>query len=139
MKPKEIYRRTLIEYLGDWENPIPNRLEMAKVCKVKPDTLRKHFTPDEYAEIEKEGLELRKKRSAKPRMQVYQSMLKGAKGGVVPAQKEFLDRTEGKVIDRLQVGIDEATLSTILTTLPPEQAEKTKAALLAITTHKTKP
>ena len=77
--------------------------------------------------------------TSKPRMQVYQSMLKGAKGGVVPAQKEFLDRTEGKVIDRLQVGIDEATLSTILTTLPPEQAEKTKAALLAITTHKTKP
>ena len=32
----------------------------------------------------------------------------------------------------LQVGMDEASLNTILNTLPPEQAEKTKAALMAM-------
>jgi len=38
----------------------------------------------------------------------------------------------------IQVGMDEATLNTILSTLPPEQAEKTKAALLALSSKKTK-
>lgn len=36
----------------------------------------------------------------------------------------------------LQVGLDEATLNTILNTLPPDQAEKTKAALMAIAKKK---
>ena len=38
----------------------------------------------------------------------------------------------------LQVGMDEATLNTILATLPSEQAEKTKKALMAIAGQKKK-
>lgn len=132
MKAKIIHKRTLVEYLSNWENPIPTRLEMATVCGLTAKGLRKHFTPAEYSEIENEGLELRKQRSAIPRLEIYESMKQEAVSGVVQAQKEFLDRTEGKVIDRVQVGMDETTLNTILATLPPEQAEATKSALLAI-------
>ena len=136
MATKQQYRDILIEYLGNWENPIPNRIGMAKVCGVKPDTLRKHFTPTEYTEIENEGLELRKKRSALPRGEIYDAMLTAAKDGAVPAQKEFLDRTEGKVVDRIQVGMDEATLNAILATLPPDQAAATKRALMELAKKK---
>jgi len=100
MTAKKRYRLKILEYIADWNNDFPSRTKMAVVCGVKKDTLRKHFTPDEYTEIENTGLELRKKKSAIPRSEVYKSMLASAKDGVVPAQKEFLDRTEGKVIDR---------------------------------------
>lgn len=49
---------------------------------------------------------------------------------------ELLLRHYGLLNDKLQVGMDEATLNTILNTLPPEQAEKTKAALMAIAKKK---
>ena len=136
MATRETHRRTIIEYIGDWDNPFPTRLKMAEICGVKPETLRKHFTPADYTDLENKGLELRKQQSAIPRADVYASMLSSAKDGVVPAQKEFLDRTEGKIIEKIQHGFDEATLNTILNTLPPEQAEKTKAALMAIAKKK---
>jgi len=132
MKAKDRHRKRLIEYLGDWENDFPNKSGLAKILGLKHCTLYFHFTPAELNEICDEGLELRKRQAVNPRAEIYKAMLKSAKDGVVPAQKEFLDRTEGKVVDRLQVGIDETTLNIILTTLPPEQAEKTKKALMAI-------
>lgn len=139
MTAKERYRIKILEYIANWDNDFPSRTKMAVVCGVTKDALRKHFTPDEYTEIENTGLGLRKKNSAPPRADVYASMLLSAKDGVVPAQKEFLDRTEGKVVDYLQVGMDEATLNIILATLPPGQAEKTKKALIALVSKKTKP
>ena len=51
---------------------------------------------------------------------------------------EMLCRCQGMFNDKLLIGMDEATLNTILATLPPEQAEKTKAALMAIAGKKTK-
>lgn len=49
---------------------------------------------------------------------------------------EMLCRCQGMFNDKLLIGMDEATLNTILNTLPPEQAEKTKAALIAIAKKK---
>ena len=49
---------------------------------------------------------------------------------------EMLCRCHGMFTDKFQIGMDEATLNTILNTLPPEQAEKTKAALMAIAKKK---
>lgn len=128
MGAKEKHRIKIIEYIGDWENDFPTRVEMAKVCGVKPDTLRKQFTPAEYTEMENEGLELRKKQSAIPRAEVYAAMHKAAVDGVVPAQKEFLDRTEGKVTEKHEHGIDKATLNAILAAHP--NAEAVKKALI---------
>ena len=103
MTAKDRHILKIVEYIGNWDNNFPSRTKMAEICGVKQDTLRKHFTLEEYAEIESKGLELRKKNSAKQRGAVYKSMLKEAKGGNVPAQKEFLDRTEGKVTEKREV------------------------------------
>jgi hypothetical protein len=84
----------------EWDNPFPNKNEMAAIAGLKQRTLYFHFTPTELNEILSEGLELRKKQSAIPRAEVYAAMRKAAGDGVVPAQKEFLDRTEGKVVER---------------------------------------
>ena len=99
---KERHRQRLLVYLGDWENDFPRRIEMPEILGIKRTTLYKHFSPNELLEIENEGLELRKKNSGRQRAAVYRSMVSEAKGGNVSAQKEFLDRTEGKVIDKLE-------------------------------------
>lgn len=126
MTAKERHRLRIIEYISDWDNPFPSRLKMAEICEVNPDTLRKHFSIDEYIEIEDVGLELRKKKSARQRGQVYESMLDVAKDGNVPAQKEFLDRTEGKVVEKREhTGKDGKELFPALT-------EKEKAILARI-------
>ena len=138
MVAKEKHKIRLLQYLSDWDNPFPNKNEMAAVLGVQLQTMYYHFTPAELNEILNEGLELRKKDSAGPRSEVYEAMLKEAKGGVVPAQKEFLERTEGKVVDKLRVGFDGPALNAILDSLPPEQAELTRIALLALNPKKSK-
>lgn len=100
MTAKERHRLKILGYIANWDNDFPSRTKMAEICGIKKDCLRKHFSLDEYAEIENTGLEMRKKNSAVPRADVYAAMLVSAKNGVVPAQKEFLDRTEGKVFDK---------------------------------------
>jgi hypothetical protein len=100
MKAKEKHKQRLLSYLMDWENPFPNRNEMAEVLGISQNTLYYHFNPAELNEILSDGLELRKKNSAIPRAEIYAAMHKSGKDGVVPAQKEFLDRTEGKVVEK---------------------------------------
>lgn len=130
MTAKDRHRIRIIEYISDWDNAFPSRTEMSEICEVTPDTLRKHFTVDEFTEIEDAGLELRKKKSARQRGEVYEAILSSAKDGVVPAQKEFLDRTEGKIADKIKHGIDAATLTLIFSKLPVEYAEELKKALI---------
>lgn len=100
---KDKHRVKLLKYLRDWENPWPNRDQMAKVCGILPSCLRFHFSPDDFMEIENEGIELRKKNAALPRSNAYAALEKQAKEGNVSAIKELLDRTEGKVEDRLKI------------------------------------
>jgi hypothetical protein len=110
MKAKEKHKINLLKYLGDWENDFPTRTEMAGILGLKKHTLWKHFSPAELQEIENEGLELRKKNTARPRAEVFQSLLAKAKRGNVQAIKEFLDRTEGKAKNTLDLNVVE-TLS----------------------------
>ena len=42
----------ILQYLTDWSNPWPNRDTMAGICGVKPATLRHHFAPEDFAEVE---------------------------------------------------------------------------------------
>ncbi|MEA3223366.1 MAG: hypothetical protein U9P49_09420 [Thermodesulfobacteriota bacterium] len=135
---KDRHRQTLLAYLANWDNHFPNKEGMAKICGLKKAGLYRNFSPSELNEILSDGLELRKKHSAVPRAEIYASMKAVANEGNVQAQKEFLDRTEGKVLEKHQVGMDESTLNTILATLPPEQAKKTRQALLAISAQKKK-
>ena len=124
MKAKEKHKINLLKYLGNWENDFPTRTEMAGILRLKKHTLWKHFSPAELQEIENEGLELRKKNTARPRAEVYQSLLDEAKGGNISAIKEFFDRTEGKVKDTLDLNVVE--------TLSDEELDKRISDLVGI-------
>lgn len=137
MKAKDKHRQRLLSYLMDWDNPFPNKNEMAAILGLKQRTLYFHFTPFELNEILSDGLELRKKHSAVPRAEVYKAMRLAAGEGVVPAQKEFLDRTEGKVIDKVQHGLDEAMLQVLLAGMG-DKAESVKKELIALALKKRK-
>jgi hypothetical protein len=97
LSAKQRHRINLLKHLGDWENIFPTRTDYLNILGIKRTTLYKHFSPAELQEIENEGLELRKKNTARLRAEVFQSLLAKAKSGNVPAIKEFLNRTEGKV------------------------------------------
>ena len=99
------HTQVLLTYLSDWENKFPNRNKMAEVCGIQQQTLYTHFSPAELDGILSDGLELRKKHSAKQRAEVYDDLRQASKDGNVSAQKEFLDRTEGKVLDRKEVDL----------------------------------
>lgn len=103
MRAKEKHRKRLIDYLANWENNFPNKTQMAEIIGLKQNTLYFHFTPIELDEILNDGLEQRKKNAAIPRAAIYVAMEKAAKDGNVPAQKEFLDRTEGKVVEKREL------------------------------------
>lgn len=133
IRARDRHRANLMSYLSVWENEWPkNRIEMAAIIGIKPDTLRFHFSPAELNEIYAEGLELRKKNSFKQRKIVYDSMLEAAENGNVAAQKEFLDRTEGKITDKIQHGFDATSLNAIFAALPEEYAEAVRAQLSEI-------
>lgn len=132
MNAKDKHRQRLLSYLKDWDNPFPNKNDMADVLGIKQRTLYFHFTPDELNEILSDGLDLRKKNAAEPRSRVYTAMIKSAVDGVVPAQKEFLDRTEGKVVERHEhTGKDGKELF-------PSLLDEDRALLLNIANRETK-
>lgn len=95
----------MVQYISDPDNIFPTRSVLAvTVLGYKHTvTLYKLFSPDELTEIETEGLELRKKRTARQRADVYDALFKEAASGNIQAIKEFLDRTEGKVKDKVEV------------------------------------
>ena len=132
MSAKDKHRINLLKFLGDPENDFPTqRKAYASLLRIKVSTMYGHFTPDDFQSIEDDAYELRKKNSAKQRAVVLKSLYEEAKGGCVPAIKEFFDRTEGKVKEKVDLGIDVATLNLLLSQFPPEYAEAVKAALVA--------
>lgn len=140
IKAKDKHRQNLLAYLAVWENKWPkNAIEMGAIIGVKQETLRYHFNPAEITEIYSDALALRKKNSFKQRKSVYDSMLKEAIAGNTTAQNNFLDRTEGKINDKLQIGFDAVALNSILLALPEEYARAVKAQLSEIAKKKRKP
>lgn len=59
------------------------------------------FSKQELAAIEEEALTERKRRCSKQRAVVYQSLYQQAIEGNVQAAKEWLDRVEGKVAEKV--------------------------------------
>ncbi|MCP4365416.1 MAG: hypothetical protein GY800_08990 [Planctomycetes bacterium] len=116
----EAYKRNravLLDYMGNPENEFPNRSEMAlSVLGYKEiSSMYKIFTKEDLTEIEVESIQERKRRSSKDVASVYKKLLKEANGGNVQAIKEYLDRIEGKVIDKKEItGKDGADLAPIL-------------------------
>lgn len=97
MTTKAQHRLTLIEYLGNPDNPYPSRADMSiKIMGRKTrDAIYKYFTPMELCEIEKEALEIRRGKYA-PRIAVIDAALMDkAAGGDTAAAKLVYQRMEG--------------------------------------------
>lgn len=128
MEAKKRHRAKLLRYLGDPEKTFPPRIAYCKVLCISSAALYSHFSADELTEIENEALERRKKRTARQRANVLNALYERAIGythretktylhdGKVitattvkhyppdkQAAQEFLDRTEGKVPDRIDL------------------------------------
>ena len=123
-------RAKLLDFLGNPENDFVSRTDMSiKVLGYKKqNAIYNAFSPSELDDIEVEALELRKKRTVRQRANVLEALYKRAIGYRHPetklnvvggelvhtelekiyppdkaAAQEFLDRTEGKVKDKLDV------------------------------------
>lgn len=109
MAKTEKERKTLkvIEYIGDPENDFPSRTEIALDILGYADKSGYYalFSTTEMSKIEEDGLDLRKQNSKRERTIVYSALLKEAKKGNVAACKEYLDRIEGKVVDRKDINL----------------------------------
>ncbi len=140
MTAKEKHRLKLLAYMGNPELAFPGRVDLPKIVGVSKQCLYNHFTPLELSEIEAEAVDIRKAASSRQRAMVLEAMFKRAVGfshektktqtvegkeekitseTYYPPDKaaaqEFLDRTEGKVIDRKEItGGDGAPLVAIL-------------------------
>jgi len=97
---REKHRARLLEYLSDPEQDYPDRGTYQKHLGIAGKTLYYHFTP---ADLTAEAYEIRKKNSARPRAAVLKALLASAKKGSVQAAREYLDRTEGRVMERKQI------------------------------------
>jgi dGTP triphosphohydrolase len=128
MTAKDRHKEKILRFLGDPENDYPPRQEYAKLLGITVQTFYHHFSPAELIEIEAEAYEARKARSAKQRSHVLKNLYERAigyshpdiyigsyQGEIIKADiikhyppdpvsaREFLDRTEGKVIERKQI------------------------------------
>jgi hypothetical protein len=105
MGKKEVNTRKLIDYLGDPNNEFldRNKLAVTVLGYKNARSLYDKLSPAELDEIEHEAFEMRKARSVRERVTVYKALLKEAEDGNVPAIKEYLERMEGKVKERLKV------------------------------------
>ena len=130
----------MLKYWGDPENDFITRYDMhMNVLKIANMTFYHHFRPSEISEIEAEAVEIRKKASSRQRAHVLEALYKRAVGykhidihfstyegevteteylKVYPPDKaaaeEYLNRTEGKVIDKKEIKVDGKDLVPII-------------------------
>ncbi|MBC2713977.1 MAG: hypothetical protein HF978_01590 [Desulfobacteraceae bacterium] len=95
MDAKLRHKNKIIEFIGNPENDFPTRTKLAEVCEITEQGLRKHFTPDDFMELEQEGLELRRKRYTAHAAKVDKGLIKKAEEGDPAACKLFYQRLEG--------------------------------------------
>lgn len=110
-------RVKLLKYLTDEDNEWPKRRAYSQeILGYKCDNqIYKTISPEELTEIENEALDIIKSKSSRERKILYESLYRLGKDGSVQAIKEYLDRTEGKVLDRKEItGKDGEALVPIL-------------------------
>lgn len=97
MNAKETHRVNLLEFLGNPENPFPNRsfIAVTVLGLSNSQSLYAVFSVAEIEEIEREGLELRRQKYAPLIAKADTALLKEAEEGNVPAIKLAYQRFEG--------------------------------------------
>ena len=104
MAARDRHRAKLLDYLGNPDNDYPNRQEYGTILGIGQTALYKNFSPADMQDIENEAYEIRKKNSTKQRAEVLKAMFSEAKTGNVSAANLFLERTEGKVKEKIDHG-----------------------------------
>ena len=104
MASREVHKKRMLEYWGNPENDFIKRIKMhTQVLGITGRTFYTHFTPTELNEIEEQALLMRKDHSARDRALVYKKLAENAKAGDIKSIREFLDRTEGKVKEKVEL------------------------------------
>lgn len=110
---KERNRAKLLAFLSDIETDWPKRQDYSHlILGYKNDTqIYRTLSPEDISQIESEAVEIIKAQASRQRKELYQALHKEGKAGNVTAIKEFLDRTEGKVKEKVELtGKDGADL-----------------------------
>jgi hypothetical protein len=94
MEPAERHKLAIIEYIGDPDNPFPNRGQLSEICGITDQGLRKHFSPADLSEIERQGLDLRRTRYIKQAANIDAALMRKAEEGDAQAAKLFYQRIE---------------------------------------------
>jgi len=130
MEKTKRYRETILSYLSNPEMPFPLRTQYGNIIGKTRKTVYDHFSPDELLEIEKEAYQNRKDSCVRQRSNVLKALYERAMGyhhaethvscyeGKIiltpmikryPPDKasaqEFLDRVEGKVVEKSDVDL----------------------------------
>ena len=100
---KDKARVRLLEYLGDPENDfIPRTRLSTEVLGYKnANQLNCMFSSLELQDLENEALTLRLQRTAQQRGNLYKKLYEAGMAGDIKAAEIFLNRTEGKAVDRI--------------------------------------
>lgn len=126
---KEKNRLKIIEYIGDPNKEFPDRSFISlSVCGYKDvSSLYKLFTVDELAEIEKEGLDLRRKKYSPELARADMGLLKRASLGDPQAAKLCYQKFENwKESSKIDVGV---TLKDVLNAFPEDIREEIKKVM----------
>ena len=128
MEAKARHRQTMLEWLGDPENPIPTRKDLALICGICKETMYLHFTPDELTEIEDEGLAMRRRKYAPRLASIDLALIKQAEGGdpkaIKLAYQRFEDWGEKKAVDHSSSDGSMSPKETRITAVDPVEAAK---------------
>ena len=126
---KEIRRQQILDYLGDPSKDFPDRSFIAlSVCGYKEvSSLYKIFTKDELGEIEREGLDLRRKKYAPELSKADKGLLKRASEGDPQAVKLCYQKFENwKESSKVDVGV---SIKDVLGAFPDDVQEALKKEL----------
>jgi len=95
MKAKERHKSKILDYIGNPDNNVPNRQGLASAIGISVKTLYMHFTIEEMAELEAEGLRLRRLKYAPHLATLDMTLVNKANEGDVQAIKLAYQRFEG--------------------------------------------
>ena len=97
-------RRKVLDYLSDPENDFLTRCKLSTqvLGYAEESTIYRSLSPTILDEIEIEAFEIRKKRSSGQATRLFAVMYKNALDGDMVAAKEWLERTQGKVVNKNQ-------------------------------------
>lgn len=95
MTPKDKHRLKLVEFIANPDNDFPDRATMAAICGISKRALHQHFSPEEFAELEADAMDLRRKHYSRFFPKIDKALISEAEEGNIAAIKLAYQRLEG--------------------------------------------